>query len=204
MMLNRLLTVPGVEQEMLNIGVNLCLLVLSPRGSGVARESHNERSRNTLKHSTSLHKWWETLKGSIFGVKPSIPALREPGYGLVVAPVEKASVLASQFDSKLFVTSLSCFPRSAFNSLAFRISDLLHLLLDLDTYGGVSSISMKVADIIAPKLSIIFRRLIGLGWFPKCWHSANVTAIPKGTLSPDRENYRPISITPILSKVNDK
>ena len=29
----------------------------------------------------------------------------------------------------------------------------------------------------------------------------NVTAIPKGASSPDRENHRPISITPILSKV---
>ena len=39
---------------------------------GAARESHNELNRNTLKHSTCSHKWWEILKG----VKPSIPALR--------------------------------------------------------------------------------------------------------------------------------
>ena len=37
---------------------------------GAARESHKERTRNSLKHSTCSHKWWETLKGSIFGVKP--------------------------------------------------------------------------------------------------------------------------------------
>ena len=55
------------------------------------RESHNERTRNTLKHSTCSHKWWETHKGSIFGVKLSIPALRGPGGGLVVVPTEKAS-----------------------------------------------------------------------------------------------------------------
>ena len=41
-------------------------------------ESHNERTRNTLKHSTCSHKFCETLKGSIFGVKPSIPGLRSP------------------------------------------------------------------------------------------------------------------------------
>ena len=57
------------------------------------------------------------------------------------------------------------------------------------------------AGIIAPKLSIIFCRLIRLGSFPKSWRSANVTAIPKGAPSSDKENYRPISITPILSKV---
>ena len=43
---------------------------------GAARESHNEGTRNTLKHSTCSYKWWKTLKVSIFGVKPSIPALR--------------------------------------------------------------------------------------------------------------------------------
>ena len=31
-----------------------------------------------------------------------------------------------------------------------------------------------------------------------------VTAIPKGALSPERENYRPISITPNLSKGYEK
>ena len=41
MILNRLLIVPGVEQAIRNIGVNLCLLVLRP---SAARESHNAMS----------------------------------------------------------------------------------------------------------------------------------------------------------------
>ena len=67
------------------------------RVSGAARESHIKNTRNTLQHSTCSHKWWETLKGLIFGVKPCIPALLGPVGGLVVAPVEKASLLSSQF-----------------------------------------------------------------------------------------------------------
>ena len=67
---------------------------------GAARESNNECTRNALKHSTCSHKWWETLKGSIFGVKPSICALRGPGCGLVVAPAEKASLLGSQISQQ--------------------------------------------------------------------------------------------------------
>ena len=67
---------------------------------GSARESHNEYTMNTLKHSTCSHKWWESLKSSIFDVKPYIPALRGPGCGLVVAPVEKASLLGSEFHNK--------------------------------------------------------------------------------------------------------
>ena len=61
-----------------------------------------------------------------------------------------------------------------------------------------------VADVIAPKQSIIFRKLIRLGSILECWRPANVTVIPKGALSTDRENYRPIPITPILSKVYEK
>ena len=55
--------------------------------------------RNSLKHSTCSHKWWETLKGSIYGVKPSIFSIRGPRYDLVVAPAEKTSLMGSQFDS---------------------------------------------------------------------------------------------------------
>ena len=61
-----------------------------------------------------------------------------------------------------------------------------------------------VADIIAPKQSVIFRRLSRLTSFPECWRSANVTANPMGAPSPDSENYPPISINPILSKVYEK
>ena len=83
-------------------------------------------------------------------------------------------------------------------------------VLDLDTCGGVNPLGMfplflkKVADIIAPKLSIIFHMVIRLGSFPECWRFANVIAIPKGAPSPDRENYRPISVTSILSNVYEK
>ena len=59
------------------------------RGSSAARESHNERTRNSWKHSTCSHKSWEILKDSIFGVKQPIPALSWPRGGFVVAPAEK-------------------------------------------------------------------------------------------------------------------
>ena len=131
-----------------------------------------------------------------------------------MATAKKVSLLDSQFDSKQyceqFVTPLSCFPQSWCNSLAFRTSVLPRLLLDLDTYGGVDTLGVfplflkMVADIIALKLNKIFRGLIRRGSFPECWLSANVNAIPKGTPCTDRENYHPISITPILSKVYEK
>ena len=130
------------------------------------------------------------------------------------APAEKASLLGSQFNNKQcreqFVIYLSCFPQSRCNCLAFRTFVILRLLLDLDTYGGVDPLCVfplflrMLVDIIAPKLSIIFIGLIRQGSYLDYWRFANVTSIPMGAPSLDRENDRPISITPILSKVYEK
>ena len=59
----------------------------------------------------------------------------------------------------------------------------------------------RTADVMAPCLSVVFRWLFRLGSFPACWTQANVTPIPKGSPSSSVANYRPISITSVLSKV---
>ena len=43
-----------------------------------------------------------------------------------------------------------------------------------------------------------------MGNFPVCWRLANVSPIPKGPPSSSASNYRPISLTPILSKVFER
>ena len=84
-------------------------------------------------------------------------------------------------------------------SLAFRTSVLLRLLVDLDTYGGVDLLGVfplflkNVVDIISPKLSIVFRRLIRLGSFAEWRRSANVSAITNVAPSHDIVNYRHIN-----------
>ena len=59
----------------------------------------------------------------------------------------------------------------------------------------------KTADVMAPSHSVVFRRLVRLDSLPVCWRQANVTTIPKGLPSSSVANYRPISITSVLSKV---
>ena len=80
------------------------------------------------------------------------------------------------------------------------------LLLDLDPYGGTDPLGMfllflKRTDVMVSRHSVVFLRLVRLGSFPACWRQANVTPIPKGPLSSSVANYRPISITSVLSKV---
>ena len=71
-------------------------------------------------------------------------------------------------------------------TFAFRSSEVSRILLDLDPYGGTDPLGLfrffitRADDVIAPRPSVVFRRLIRLGSFPACWRQANVTIIPKG------------------------
>ena len=62
----------------------------------------------------------------------------------------------------------------------------------------------KTAVVLAPRLAVVFRRLLRLGSFPVCWRVANVTPIPKSPPSSSASNNRPISLTPILSTVFER
>ena len=59
----------------------------------------------------------------------------------------------------------------------------------------------RTADVLGPRLSVEFRRLVRQGRFPACWRQANVTPIPKGPPSSSVAFFQPISITSVLSKV---
>ena len=79
-------------------------------------------------------------------------------------------------------------------------------MLDLVPYGdtgplGIFPLFKRTADVMAPSLSVVFRRLVRLGSLPACCREANVTPVPKGPPSSCVANYRPISITSVLSKV---
>ena len=63
-------------------------------------------------------------------------------------------------------------------------------MLDLDPYGGTDPLGMfplllkRTADVMAPRISVVFRRLVRLCSIPACWRQANVTPIPKGHRPP--------------------
>ena len=81
------------------------------------------------------------------------------------------------------------------------------LLLDLDHYGGPDPLGTfpfflkRTADVMDPRLSVVFRRLVSLDSFPACWRQANVIPIPKSPPSSSVANYRPISITSVMAKL---
>lgn len=176
-----------------------------------ARLAFKLRCRDKLAHAANSRAWWCTLRESVFGTESSIPPLMKPGGALVADPASKADLLSSFFDSKQSREDVglpqTCHPEPKLSSFAFRSSAVLKLLLDLDSYGGVDPLGFfplffkEIATVFSPKLSVLFRRLLKEGSFPFCWRCADVVPIPKGTVSSFTKDYRPISITPVLSKV---
>ena len=144
-----------------------------------------------------------------------MPPLVIEGGGLVYESVGKTDLLSDHFDSKKSREAvdlpLTCYPSPRLTTFAFRSIEVRRLLVDLDPYGGglffwplFPLFLRRTADVMALRLSVVFRRLVRLGSFPPCWRQANVTRILKGPPSSSVANYRPISITSALSKVFER
>ena len=138
------------------------------------------------------HKWWSTLKSAVLGSSSdsSHSPLIGAGGGLVCESVGKADLLSAHFDGKQSREPVdlpsTCHPSSSLTNFAFRSREVKRLLLDLDSYGGTDPLGMfpiflkKTAVVLAPRLAVVFWRLLRLGSFSVCWRVANVTPIPKG------------------------
>ena len=179
-----------------------------------AESNYNRHLREKLSNSRNSHSWWKNLKFSLFGVDNSLTPLKKQDGSLTFLAEEKARILADHFNSKMSESSVNipstCVPEPKLNSLAFRSSEVQGILEKLDEHGSVDpnglfpSFFKKFSKIFAPKLSVIFRKLIQAGDFPFCWKIASVTPIPKEGNSCRAKDFRPISITPVMSKVFER
>ena len=96
-------------------------------------------------------------------------------------------------------------------TFAFCSGEVKNLLLELDPSGGAGPddifplFFVKTANYLAPKVSIVLRKLVRIGGFSMCWRIANITPVPKsGSTNSCPSDYRPITITPVLFKVFER
>ena len=72
----------------------------------------------------------------------------------------------------------------------------------------ISTYSVKIikhlSSIISPILTHLINKSISTGYFPKMLKTARVVPIYKSGDNTNVNNYRPISILPILSKIFEK
>ena len=108
--------------------------------------------------------------------------------------VGKADLLSDHFESKQSSEAvdlpLTCHPSPSLTTFAFKSREVRRLLLDLDLYGDTDPLGKfplflyNTADVMAFRLSVVFRRLVRLSTFPPWWRLANVTQFRKVLHSP--------------------
>ena len=181
----------------------------------VAEMEYNRNIKDTLLGATQSHKWWSTFKSALFGIDDGMPPLLKSDGSLTHCPREKATLLANVFEEKQSDTEVtlpqSCHPEAKLISIAFRSREIEKLMLNLDPYGGSGPdgifplFFIKTADILAPKIAVIFRKMTRAGKFSLLWRMGNITPTSKSvTAGSCPSDYRPISITPILSKIYER
>ena len=70
---------------------------------------------------------------------------------------------------------------------------------------GISSKILKVSSlVVAPALTYVFNKAIVRGIFPDEWKIARVSPLHKKASRCDSDNYQPISILPVISKVFER
>ena len=82
------------------------------------------------------------------------------------------------------------------------------LNLDISKSTGLDDIGPRILkisyDIISPSITFLINKSLSLGIFPNVWKTTNIIPIHKTGLKEDVNNYRPISILPIVSKIMEK
>ena len=94
--------------------------------------------------------------------------------------------------------------------IVFDVGNVAKLVKDIDVNKGsgieyIPSFILKdVFEIITPQLTYLFNQSITLGIFPDSWAIATVTPIPKTGNKHIANNWRPISIIPLIGKLMEK
>ena len=145
--------------------------------------------------------------------KQSIPSLTKADGSRAITPKDKADTLNNFFTSVSTIEDLNNIPSSTTSLVEEALSNIQityeTVLMQLKVLNPNKSpghdkwhpyFLSELADIICVPLSILFNKSLKEGAH-KSWMKAVITAIYKKELKSLPENYRPISITSVISKI---
>ena len=134
-------------------------------------------------------------------------------------PAQKAELLNKYFcsvflsaapDVNIEPTNNSLRTDMEISQVQVSVDDVTKHLIGLDTSkacgpdGIPARLLKECGQQIAPSLCGIFNQSLSSGQIPTEWKSANITPIHKKDSKEPAENYRPISLLPIVSKVLER
>ena len=135
---------------------------------------------------------------------------------MLVDPIAKANALNSHFKSIFTTEDYSCLPNKGpsphptIAELSISTFGIHNLLSSLNIHKSagpdeINAIVLKeTREVTAPILCAIFRCSLQNGTVPGDWKKANVVPIYKKGNRQHPSNYRPISLTSIVSKLFEK
>ena len=170
---------------------------------------------NKLHNSQSKDKiYWKILNKAMNKSKaPKVPPLLVNNM-FILDCKEKAKLFTNYFCKQCTpIVTNSILPPLAYNTneridqFPLSINDINKLLrkLNPNKATGSDGISAQMlllcGDTVALPLKLIFSNILSTGIYPNTWKLANVTPIHKKNDKQLINNYRPISLLPICSKL---
>ena len=183
-----------------------------------AKETYLANIGNQLADpNTSQKTYWKILNKVMNKCKaPKIPPLLVNNR-FIVNCKEKATEFAILFSEQCSpLINNSTLPNFAyttnarFDNIVISEEEIITLIRNLNTgkANGPDEVSAHMLHIcdetIAVPLKIIFESILSTGIYPELWKSANVSPIHKKNDKQIINNYRPISLLPICSKLFEK
>ena len=178
-----------------------------------AKRSYEQNiANNSKKNSKAFWRYINSVKKS----KPGIASLRKDDNSYTINDKEKAEALDKLFSSVFTRENLANIPniKEGEHSKGVFISNIyitekavMTKLKELNPSkspgedGIHPRILKELHKVLAKPLTILFNRSIQENQIPEEWKSAQVTAIFKKGEKSDPNNYRPVSLTPILCKI---
>ena len=183
-----------------------------------AKEAYYIDLNNSLTNARTSNKKWHRLVNQFIkkGNKGRIPTLKSDNV-LAHSSYDKANVLNSHFGKISRIDTTVCnLPEFSFKTnkkiSTVNITETIVLknLKDIDCTKSIGPdkvspfILKKCAEVLAPFLTKFFNKVLTDGSYPQIWKNANVVPIFKSGDPSNPSNYRPISLTSVLSKVFER
>ena len=179
-----------------------------------ARKKFEKKLAKNLKRNTK--SFWNYVNSSRKN-KSKVNDLKDADGSFITENKDKANALNLQYAKTFTVEDESCFPTfpikqliSYLEKIVIDENDVRKLLVDLniDKSPGPDQlhprILREVAEIIAKPVTLIFQLSIDQSKLPQQWKLANVSPIFKKGSRSQPENYRPVSLTSVLSKLLER